>query len=141
MIKGAHVTFFTPNPDAVRTFFADILKYPSVDAGGGWLIFALPPTDFGVHPVDPTDPHKNEIKAEMSFYCEDIHETVSELKERGIKFTAEIVDEGWGLTTAFAMPGGGDIVLYQPRYPKPSWVEKKPKKAAAKKPSKKAGKK
>ena len=119
MIKGAHITFYTPQAEALRTFFAEVLKFPSVDAGGGWMIFALPPADLGVHPTDPN----GEIRHEMSFYCDDINKTVSELKALGIKFTSEVVDEGWGLSTTFEMNGGGEIQLYQPRYPKPRWTD------------------
>jgi catechol 2,3-dioxygenase-like lactoylglutathione lyase family enzyme len=139
MIKGVHITFFTPKADALRKFFSDTLKFPCVDAGHGWLIFALPPADFGCHPAEPGE----EAGPEMSFYCDDIHQTVSELKAGGIKFTSEVVDEGWGLSTTFAIPGG-ELQLYQPRYDKPKWVEPSgQKKAAGKKagPKKSAGKK
>jgi catechol 2,3-dioxygenase-like lactoylglutathione lyase family enzyme len=134
MIKGVHITFYTPEADALRTFFADTLKFPCVDAGHGWLIFALPPADLGCHPTDPGDGRKGEIGHEMSFYCDDIHQTISELTARGIRFTSEVVDEGWGLSTTFTMTGGGDIQLYQPRYAKPTWVEQSAnRKTAAKK--------
>lgn len=130
MIKGAHITFYTPQADALRTFFTDTLKFPSVDAGGGWLIFALPPADLGCHPIEPG----GEIRHELSFYCDDIHQTISELEARGIKFTSEVVDEGWGLSATFAMTGGGDVQLYQPRYAKPIWAgQSANKKTAAKK--------
>jgi hypothetical protein len=144
MIKGVHITFYTPQAEALRTFFADILKFPSVDAGGGWMIFALPPSDLGCHPTEPGDERNGEIGHEMSFYCDDIHQTISELKARGIRFTSEVVDEGWGLSTTFAMSGGGDIQLYQPRYAKPTWVDQTAnKKTAAKRAvsKKSAGKK
>jgi hypothetical protein len=144
MIKGVHITFYTPQADRLRKFFADVLKFPSVDAGGGWKIFALPPADLGCHPVEPGDERKGEVAHEMSFYCDDIHKTISELEARGVKFTSAVVDEGWGLSTTFAMTGGGDIQLYQPRYPKPKWVEPtaKKKSVAKKAVSKKsAGKK
>jgi hypothetical protein len=131
MIKGVHITFFTPQAEALRTFFAEVLKFPSVDVGGGWMIFALPPADLGCHPTDPGDERRGEIGHEMSFYCDDIHKTISELEARGIKFTSEVVDEGWGLSTTFAMTGGGDIQLYQPRYAKPAWVEPSAKKKTA----------
>jgi hypothetical protein len=137
MIKGMHITYFTPQADELRAFFADTLKFPSVDAGHGWLIFALPPADLGVHPVEPGGELKaaigHEIAHEMSFYCDDIHQTISELKARGVKFTSEVVDEGWGLSTTFAMTGGKDMQLYQPRYAKPTWVEQGANKKTAKK--------
>jgi catechol 2,3-dioxygenase-like lactoylglutathione lyase family enzyme len=134
MIKGVHVTFYTPEADALRSFFTDTLKFPSVDAGRGWLIFALPPADLGVHPIQRGDERKGEMGHEMSFYCDDIHQTISELEARGVRFTSEVVDEGWGLSTTFAITGGGDVQLYQPRYAKPVWVEQSAnKKTAAKK--------
>jgi catechol 2,3-dioxygenase-like lactoylglutathione lyase family enzyme len=144
MIKGVHITFYTPEADALRSFFADKLKFPCVDAGGGWLIFALPPADLGCHPTGPGYGLKGEIGHEMSFYCDDIHQTISELKARGIRFTSGVVDEGWGLSATFAMTGGGDMQLYQPRYTKPAWVEQSAnKKTAVKKKtvSKKSAKK
>lgn len=85
------------------------------------MIFALPPADVGCHPTPPGY-DKGPIGHEMSFYCDDIHQTVSELKARGIKFTSDVVDEGWGLSTTFVMTGGGEVQLYQARYPKPTWV-------------------
>jgi len=91
------------------------------------MIFALPPADLGCHPTDPN----GEIRHEMSFYCDDINKTIAELKALGIRFTSEVVDEGWGLSTTFAMTGGGEIQLYQPWYPKPTWVEPSAKKKTA----------
>lgn len=141
MIKGVHITFYTPEAEALRTFFTETLKFPSVDAGGGWMIFALPPADLGCHPIAEGD----EVRHEMSFYCDDIHKTISELQGRGIRFTSEVVDEGWGLSTSFATTGGGEIQLYQPRYAKPVWVEQgaarkaTSKKSAAKKKTAKRG--
>ena len=83
------------------------------------MIFALPPADLGCHPIAEGD----EIRHELSFYCDDIRQTIAELQGRGIRFTSEVVDEGWGLSTSFAMTGGGEIQLYQPRYAKPVWKE------------------
>jgi catechol 2,3-dioxygenase-like lactoylglutathione lyase family enzyme len=135
MIKGVHITFYTPEAEALRTFFTKTLKLPSVDAGGGWMIFALPPADLGCHPIAEGD----EIRHELSFYCDDIRQTITELQGRGIRFTSEVVDEGWGLSTSFAMTGGGEIQLYQPRYAKPVWKEQGAKRKTVEK--KAAGKK
>jgi catechol 2,3-dioxygenase-like lactoylglutathione lyase family enzyme len=111
MITGAHVLLYTSDPDADRTFFRDVLGFPSVDAGRGWLIFALPPAELAVHP--------GAAKHELYLMCHDIAATTAELKERGVEFTSEINDQGWGLLTALKLPGGGELGLYEPKHPLP----------------------
>lgn len=122
MIKGAHVTFYTPKAKALRAFFRDKLGFASFDAGGGWLMFHLPPTELGVHPTEEEDSRESDqpspVHAELSFYCDDLTATVAELKKKGIKFVGGVTDEGWGLVTQFRLPGGGEMQLYQPRYDK-----------------------
>ena len=103
---------FANDPARVRTFFRDVLGLPSVDAGGGWPIFALPPTELAAHPSD--DP-----RHEMYLMCDDIHLTVDELKAKGVEFTRAVTDAGWGLVTALKLPGGGELRLYEPRHPRP----------------------
>jgi catechol 2,3-dioxygenase-like lactoylglutathione lyase family enzyme len=114
MITGAHAIIFTRNPDAVRAFVRDVLQFPSVDAGDGWLIFALPAAELAAHPADDAGRH------ELYLMCDDIHATVAELRGRGVEFTRPISEERWGLVTAIRMPDGGDLCLYEPKHPTPS---------------------
>lgn len=118
MIKGVHTLFYSSQPEALREFFRDKLGWPCVDAGDGWLIFGVPEADMGVHPVEAPEGNVSGVR-DVSFYCDDIEGTVADLKGKGVEFTQEIKDEGWGLVTRFAVPGGFDIQLYEPRYPKP----------------------
>ena len=111
MITGAHAIIFTPDPERLRTFLQDVLGLASVDAGGGWLIFALPPAELAAHPSDGDTHH------ELYLMCDDIEATVAELKRKGVAFTRPINDERWGRLTAFALPGGGEMALYEPRHP------------------------
>ncbi len=97
----------------MRLFLRDVLGFTSVDAGGGWLIFALPPAELAVHPTDGDGRH------ELYLMCDDIHVTVKELKSRGVKFTRPITEASWGLTTALEISGGEELALYQPKHPSP----------------------
>ncbi len=110
MISGAHVVIYSKNAEADRAFFRDFLGFPSVDAGGGWLIFALPPAEIACHPAAENDRH------EVYFTCDDVAATVKSLQERTVKCEA-VKDVGWGLLTYFFLPGGGRVGLYQPRHP------------------------
>ena len=112
MITGIHAILFGPDADGVRGLFRDVLGMPSVDAGGGWLIFALPPAELAAHPA-------GESGQELYLMCDDVARTVEELSEKGVEFTRPISDEGWGLLTALRLPGGGEIGLYEPRHPSP----------------------
>ncbi|OLD54913.1 hypothetical protein AUI46_06750 [archaeon 13_1_40CM_2_52_13] len=113
MIKGMHGLFYTPNAEEVRAFIRDKLGFVHNDIGKGWLIFDLPEADLGVHPSDKA--HHS-----ISFYCDDIHKTVQDLKSRGVEFSSGITDERWGLLTHFRMPGALEVELYQPKYQKSS---------------------
>jgi catechol 2,3-dioxygenase-like lactoylglutathione lyase family enzyme len=115
MIDGLHAIVFTHDAEAARTFFRDVLGMPSVDAGEGWLIFALPPAELAVHPTGGEERH------ELYLMCDDIEATVAELRSKGVVFTKEISDQGWGLLTALQIPGGGELGLYQPGHPRPSY--------------------
>lgn len=107
-----HTLVYADDPDAARDFFRDVLRFDHVDAGGGWLIFNTGPSELGVHPTDPGTRHH-----EISLLCDDIVATVAELKERWATFARdEVRDEGWGLTTMLEVPGGGEMLLYQPRH-------------------------
>lgn len=113
MITGAHAIVYSSDADADRAFFRDILGFPSVDAGGGWLIFALPPAELAAHPADAAGRH------ELYLMCDEIGETVAELQAKGVEFTAPVSDEGFGLLTSLKLPGGGELGLYEPRHPIP----------------------
>lgn len=116
MIRGVHTMFYTSEPEALRAFLREKLGFPASDVGDGWLIFDLPEADMGCHPAE--DDGAPSGTQEISFYCDDIERTVSELKSRGVEFTMPIADHGYGLVTRFAVPGGFDVQLYQPRYVK-----------------------
>jgi hypothetical protein len=117
MIRGVHTMFYSSQPEELRAFLRDKLGFPYTDVGGGWLIFDLPEADMGCHPTEkgegpPSGTH------DISFYCDDINRTVTELKARGVEFTSPIKDAGYGLVTHFRMPGDFTVQLYQPRYTK-----------------------
>ena len=112
MINGVHAIIFSENAEGVRAFFRDVLGLPSVDAGGGWLIFALPPAELAAHP-------DGESRHELYLMCDDIGTTVEELKAKGVEFTREISDEGFGLMTALRLPDGGELAIYEPRHSSP----------------------
>ena len=111
MIHGAHIIVYSKDSEADRAFFRDVLQYKSVDAGHGWLIFALPPAELAVHPADEKDSH------ELFFMCDDVHATVRELSAKGASFAGEVQDAGFGLLTQLVLPSGARIGLYQPRHP------------------------
>ena len=109
MITGAHVIIYSTDADADRAFFRDVLGYPHVDAGGGWLIFKLPPAEVAVHPTAGVPKH------ELYLMCDDLEATIGTLHEHGIATTPP-TDERWGILTTIRLPGGGDVGSYQPRH-------------------------
>jgi catechol 2,3-dioxygenase-like lactoylglutathione lyase family enzyme len=113
VIFGAHLIVFTQDAEADRAFLRDVLGFEGVDAGDGWLIFALPPAEIAVHPSDAGGRH------ELYLMCDDIHGTVRELSGKGVELGREVSDEGWGLLTAIRLPSGGELGLYEPRHPTP----------------------
>jgi predicted enzyme related to lactoylglutathione lyase len=113
LISGVHAIVFSREADKVRAFFGDVLGLPAVDAGGGWLIFALPPAELAVHPADGPGHH------ELYLMCDDIHATLAELKGKGVEVAREVSDQGWGLLAAIRLPDGGEFALYEPRHPSP----------------------
>jgi len=117
MIRGVHTMFYTSRPDELRAFLRDTLGLAATDVGGGWLIFDLPEADMGCHPAEPGKGAPSGT-ADISFYCDDIAETVRELAARGVEFTGEVQDRGYGLATHFKVPGGFVAQLYQPKYAK-----------------------
>jgi len=116
MIRGMHAMLYSSEADALRGFLRDKLGLSGTDVGGGWLIFNAPEADLGVHPTEGSDPPSG--TADVSFYCDDIEQTVAELGRRGVEFTQAIEDRGYGLVTYFNVPGGFKVQLYQPRYSK-----------------------
>ncbi len=120
MIKGVHAMFYSSEPEALRAFLRDKLGFTSfTDVGGGWLIFDMPEADMGVHPAGPTRAAGEPAGThDISFYCDDIHATVAELKGRGVAFDGEVTDAGFGLAIQLTMPGGVHVQLYQPHYEK-----------------------
>jgi predicted enzyme related to lactoylglutathione lyase len=114
-IIGTHALLYTSEPDAVRALFRDVFGWRHVDAGHGWLVFALPPAELGVHPAEgPT--FESGVRHQLSFMCDDIHETIADLRSKGIEVRGEPQDEGYGITTSVVLPGGLDVMLYEPRH-------------------------
>ena len=104
---------FTTDAERDRAFFRDVLELPSVDAGGGWLIFGLPPAELAAHPAESSGKH------ELYLMCDDVQATVADLKAKGVGVARPIIDEGFGLVTAIRLPGGSELGLYQPSHPSP----------------------
>ena len=113
MISGVHAIIFTKDPEQVRSFFRDVLDFPSVDAGGGWLIFALPPAELAAHPTKDATHHV------LYLMCDDIRATIAELKTKGVEFNKDISEEAFGLFTSLRLPGGEELALYEPRHTSP----------------------
>ena len=112
MIHGAHVIIYSKDAEADRAFFRDVLKYESVDAGHGWLIFALPPSEVAVHPSDENNAH------ELFLMCDDVHALIAEMKEKNVKCSS-VEEQRWGSITRLALPGGATLGVYQPKHPSP----------------------
>jgi hypothetical protein len=112
MFNGAHAVIYSKSAEADRRFFRDVLRMPNIDVGGGWLIFALPPTEAAFHPHDQSQAH------ELYLMCEDIDACRKWLSDNGVS-SSEVKDEGWGLLSTFQLPGGGTIGFYQPRHARP----------------------
>jgi hypothetical protein len=116
MIRGMHAMFYSSQAQALRAFIKDKLGLPATDVGGGWLIFDAPGADLGVHATENDDPPSG--TADISFYCDNIDETVADLTSKGVEFTQGVEDRGYGLVTFFRVPGSFKVQLYQPRYSK-----------------------
>ena len=113
MITGVHALLYSKDADATRALFRDVLGFASVDAGHGWLIFALPPAELAVHP----ESDGGEGHAELYLMCDDIDATVRDLATKGVELTRPIAEQRWGRVTAISLPGGGQLGLYQPLHP------------------------
>ena len=116
MIRGMHALFYSSQAEALRAFLRDKIGLAATDVGGGWLIFDAPEADLGVHPTEGNNPPSG--TADVSFYCDDIVKTVGELRARGVEFTQEVEDHGYGLVTFFNVPGDFKVQLYEPKYAK-----------------------
>lgn len=116
MIRGMHAMFYSSEAAAMRAFLRDVLGFPCVDVGDGWLIFDPPSADLGIHPTDGLNVPSG--TAELSFFCDDIHATVAELTLKGVEFTHAVEDHGYGWVTYFKVPGGFSVQLYQAKYAK-----------------------
>jgi catechol 2,3-dioxygenase-like lactoylglutathione lyase family enzyme len=110
MIFGAHVIVYSQDAAADRAFFRDVLGFSSVDAGHGWLIFALPPAEVAVHPAEENDGH------ELYFMCDDLKAEISSLGTKGVQ-CSEVQEARWGSIAKIRLPGGSEVGLYQPKHP------------------------
>ena len=111
MISGAHAIIYSRDAEADRAFFRDVLKLDSVDSGGGWLIFALPPSEVAVHPAESSGRH------ELYLLCDDIEGALAEIQDRGIKVAGAVVEQPWGRLAMIVLPGGGELGIYEPKHP------------------------
>ena len=111
-ITGAHMIIGSADPDADRAFFRDVLGFDSVDAGGGWLIFGLPPAEVALHPG-------KDGAHELYLMCDNLDATLRELGDKGVTVAPEVHDERWGRLGAIVLPGGGRLSIYEPRHPRP----------------------
>jgi hypothetical protein len=115
-VIGAHALLYSSEPEALRALLRDVFGWKHVNAGDGWLIFALPPAEIGVHPAEGPA-YEAGVRHQVSFMCDDIHKTIGELRARGVDVVGEPVDEGYGITVDLALPGGVTVMLYEPRHP------------------------
>jgi hypothetical protein len=117
MIHGAHIILYSKDADADRAFFRDVLKYPFIDAGHDWLIFALPPAEVAVHPSDENDVH------ELYLMCDDVQALIAEMKAHKVK-CSPVEEQRWGSITRVTLPGGGKLGIYQPKHASPLTAKK-----------------
>jgi hypothetical protein len=140
MIIGAHAIIYSKSPEADRAFVRDVLEFPNIDVGGGWLIFGLPPSELAVHPSDENGVH------EFYLMCADVEAFVAKMRKHRVACDA-IQNQGWGLLTAIKLPGGGKLGVYQPRHarpksmPAPKVSKKSARRAGKSSPKRAAGKK
>jgi catechol 2,3-dioxygenase-like lactoylglutathione lyase family enzyme len=111
-ITGAHVIIGSTEPDADRAFFRDVLGFDSVDAGDGWLIFALPPAELAIHPG-------KDGRHELYLMCADLEAAMRELQDRGVAVKPSIIEQSWGRLASIVLPGGSELSIYEPRHPRP----------------------
>ncbi len=116
-IIGAHMLLYSSEAEKLRATLRDVFGFKSVDAGGGWLIFAMPPSELGIHPAG--GPGAVRDTHEISFMCDDIRATIAELRAKGIEIEGEPKDQGFGIVTTMILPGGVRVLLYEPRHASP----------------------
>jgi hypothetical protein len=121
MITGTHILFYSENPEADRVFFRDVLGFSSIDAGGGWLIFALPPAEAAFHPADSesrnqTHAGRSLLGAVVYLMCDDLQAEIARLRAKKVSCSA-VETARWGIKTTFHLPSGGELGLYQPTHP------------------------
>jgi len=109
MINGAHFVLFSKDAEADRAFFRDVLNFPHVDAGEGWLIFSLPPAEMAIHPAHENGSH------ELYLMCPDLKATLRVFEQKKVEYSTP-VERDWGTVTNIKLPGGGEVGLYQPRH-------------------------
>ena len=114
-IIGAHTLLYTSEPEALRAMLRDVFGFPFVDAHGGWLIFALPPADLGVHPGEGPN-FESGMRHEISFMCDNIHSTVADLRAKGVQIDGEPETQSYGITINMALPSGVKVTLYEPHH-------------------------
>jgi hypothetical protein len=121
-IDGVHLLLYSKDADADRRFLQDVLGFEGVDAGGGWMILGMPPTELAVHPSDDNFAQRHAghevLGAVIYFMCTDLTASMAALQARGASFT-EIEKAGWGIRTTIKLPSGGEVGLYQPTHPSP----------------------
>lgn len=115
-ITGVHALLYSSEPDALRAVLKDVFGWMHVDAGEGWLIFALPPSELAVHPGEGPA-FEAGVRHQLTLMCDDIAATIAELRARGLEVEGELSEQRWGFTTTIDLPGGVDMMLYQPRHP------------------------
>jgi hypothetical protein len=118
MIIGAHSIIYSTDPEADRTFIRDVLNFPFIDVGDGWLIFGLPPSEVAIHPSDHNNVH------EFYLMCDDIQELIDEMQKHHITCD-EVYEADWGLLSHLTLPGGGKLGVYQPRHARPETMRPK----------------
>src|SRR4051812_15247125 len=111
-IIGTHALLYTSEPESLRATLRDVFGWSSVDAHDGWLIFALPPAELGIHPAD-------QPAHELTFMCDDVKQTMEELRAKGIEFKGEPENQGFGIVVTMVLPGGVEVPLYEPRHASP----------------------
>ena len=115
-IAGAHVIIYSADADADRAFLRDVLGFPHVDVGSGWLIFALPASEVAIHPAEKGGVHT------LYLMVDDVTAFVARMADRGVTCSAP-QDQGWGVLTQLSLPGGGELGIYEPRHARPTWPE------------------
>jgi biotin operon repressor len=114
-INGTHMLFYTSEAEQLRAMLRDVFGFKHVDAGDGWLIFRLPPSEIGVHPAEGPN-FESGIRHQITFMCNDINATIADLRAKGVDVDTNTEDQGYGIVTTIHLPGGCDVMLYEPRH-------------------------